>query len=49
LSNDDFVQVSERKIASVAEENFAVDVVARGGFILVKLARKGAFFIAQMK
>jgi hypothetical protein len=49
LSNDDYVEVDETEIASSSEESFAVGDVARGGFILVKLAGKGAFLITQMK
>jgi hypothetical protein len=41
--------VSEKEIANVTEESFAVGDFARGDFILVKLARKGAFLIAQLK
>jgi len=45
LSNDDYVEVSEKEIANVTEESFAVDDVMRGDCILVKLARKGAFLL----
>jgi hypothetical protein len=47
--NDDYVEVSEKEIASVTEATIAVDIVARGDFILVNLARKRAFFIRQLK
>jgi hypothetical protein len=41
--------VKEKEIANVTEESFAVGDFARGDFILVKLARKRAFLIAQLK
>jgi hypothetical protein len=43
------VQVGEKEIANVAEESSAVCDVARGNFILAKLARKGTFLITQLK
>ena len=49
LSNDDYVEVSETEIASFSEESFAVGDVAKGDFILVKLAGKGVFLITQLK
>ena len=49
LSNDNYVWVSETEIANVSEESFAVGDVARGDFILLKLAGKGAFLITQLK
>ena len=41
--------MSETEIANVSEESFAVGDVARGDFILLKLAGKGAFLITQLK
>jgi hypothetical protein len=40
--------VSEKEIVNVTQESFAVGEVAREEFILVKLARKGAFLITQL-
>jgi hypothetical protein len=41
--------VSEKEIANVTEESFAVVDVARCDCILVKLAGRGAFVITQLK
>jgi hypothetical protein len=49
LSNYDYVQVSETETAIVSEESFAVGDAARGDFIVVKLAGRGAFLITQLK
>jgi len=38
LCNDDYVEVSEKEIVNVSAESFAVGDVARGDFMLVKLA-----------
>jgi FtsP/CotA-like multicopper oxidase with cupredoxin domain len=40
--------VSEKEIANVTEESFAVGVAARCDY-LVKLAGRGAFIITQLK
>jgi hypothetical protein len=48
-SNDDYVEVSEKEIANITEESFAVGDVAREDFILVNLPRKGAFLVTQLK
>jgi hypothetical protein len=45
----DYVEVSEKEIANITEESFAVGEVAREDFIIVKLTRKGAFLITQLK
>jgi hypothetical protein len=36
-------------MASVTEESFSLGDVAKGNFILVKLAGKGEIFITQLK
>jgi hypothetical protein len=41
--------VSENEISIVTEESFAVGVVARWDFIVVKLEGKEAFLITQLK
>jgi len=48
-SIDDYGEVSKKEIANITEESFAVGDVAREDFILVKLARKGAFLVTQLK
>jgi hypothetical protein len=50
LSYDNYVEVSEKEIANVTVERFAVGGVAKGDFILVKLAGKRiiSYFIAEV-
>lgn len=49
LSDYDYVQVIETETAIVSKESFAVGIVSRGDFIVVKLAGRGAFLITQLK
>jgi hypothetical protein len=39
LSTGSCVEVSEKEIATITEESFAIGNVAKGDFILVKIAR----------
>jgi hypothetical protein len=50
LSNDEYAEVSEKEIATVPEESFAVGDVAKGDFILAKLAgkRSTSYYIAEV-
>jgi hypothetical protein len=43
------VEARAKGLANVAEESSAVGDVARGNFILVNLAGKGAFLITRLK
>jgi hypothetical protein len=43
------VEVFAKEFANVVEESSAVGDVAGGNFILVKVARQGAFLITQLK
>jgi len=48
-SNYGYVEMSEKGIASVTEEDFAVGDVARCDCTLLKLAGIGAFLTTQLK
>jgi len=43
------VEMFAKEFANVVEESSAVVDVARGNFILVKVARQGAFLNTQLK
>jgi hypothetical protein len=49
LISDDYVEVRRKEIANISEESFAVGNVAKGNFILAKLAQRGAFLITHLK
>jgi hypothetical protein len=44
MSNNDYVEVSEKETVKSSEESFAAGDVAKGDFIFVKLAGKRSIY-----